>query len=512
MNIDPRSNYKNRNDTVLVDTVFTTALPTGYTDIASGTYSSGYVAGSLGWNKTLTYSSNTCLDTTDFIAYIELTAHSKFSMVRKSDSVSGTVCEIDTSALTMKIYAAWNGTATVPAVDVSGTLTITPVLGRKYMVRLRKVWQAVNELSITDMETGAVSSIIGSVKSYQGGTQWGSFGMMFQTGNIKVKRFIYTSEQPRNCRVLIMGHSFIEGNSLYLGNNDYDARYAALIRDSVQGGVAISGKGGATTADLITRIATDLNLYNPEFVIIDCIANDSLYSTWLNNMGVIIGAIRAKKALPILVTGPPRADRQAFIDQCNSYIRSSGEMFIDSAKALTTNNDSVTWGSGMVMGDNVHPTIKGHIAIYERAKIDIPFLFTKAQKRREIAGEFFSQEIEIKKETISVNTVTPSVVYELSTKNDQLISLEAEFVGITSTLDTVRTVWVSTFKNVAGTLTQVGSSVNTVHNYSGIGNGTTEGIGSFSVSGTNILISFIGDVAKSIQVTGYIKVKTLMYI
>ncbi len=59
----------------------------------------------------------------------------------------------------------------------------------------------------------------------------------------------------------------------------------------------------------------------------------------------------------------------------NNYIRESGYLYIDAAKACSVNNDGTTFDGSLFMDDKVHPTIEAHKLIFEQAKKDVPELF-----------------------------------------------------------------------------------------------------------------------------------------
>ena len=55
----------------------------------------------------------------------------------------------------------------------------------------------------------------------------------------------------------------------------------------------------------------------------------------------------------------------------NAWVKASGYRYIDFAKAVGADGTGA-WYSGMLSGDNVHPTAKGAKALYTQVLIDLP--------------------------------------------------------------------------------------------------------------------------------------------
>ena len=77
---------------------------------------------------------------------------------------------------------------------------------------------------------------------------------------------------------------------------------------------------------------------------------------------------------PIFGTLPPEAADSNPVSVQNPYIRSSGYRFIDFARALTVGNDGTTRDSSK-FADTLHPNVAGHLAMYNRVRLDVPELF-----------------------------------------------------------------------------------------------------------------------------------------
>lgn len=102
---------------------------------------------------------------------------------------------------------------------------------------------------------------------------------------------------------------------------------------------------------------------------------------WRLNMNTIaaIAKAEARGSKPVLATLLPRTTIQTtVIDPYNAKVRNRefGDYdFIDFAKAVTLNNDGVTWDPAKAF-DTAHPNAAGQLAMYAQLKADAPYLLT----------------------------------------------------------------------------------------------------------------------------------------
>lgn len=235
----------------------------------------------------------------------------------------------------------------------------------------------LNHLKIENLQTGVIITCEGKSKSQSNGCQWGYGFIRCETQSVvTVQKFIYRSLETLSPRVLFLGHSFIEGNSLASTPEGFDARYAAIIRDSLKGSAVLAGMGGANTNNVLSRLKMDLEPFSPKYVIVDCIANENFASVWHTNMLAIIQKIKDKKAIPILVTASPRLGYENVITTANNLIRGSlGYKYVDLNDVVSDNKSASIWKPFYSLPDGVHPSVMAHKEIAKRFYIDVPELF-----------------------------------------------------------------------------------------------------------------------------------------
>lgn len=353
---------------------------------ASLTLSAGWSAGSDGiaisssggWGNSALLNKYTTIDRVSTRALVQIiNTTSVFSIIRKPTTLNqfGTVAQVDCLTSSLKFYASWDGSTTVPDVAKSISIPFSIVANRKYLLELKKIKAITtvtftdttnlnNTISLTyDQENEAISGV---------GRQWGAPGVMFHSGSIKLKRFTYATEFPNAPKVLVTGHSFVEGYALY-AEGDSSKTYSNLLFDSLNGDVAIAGRGGEDISTINTR--NDIDFFSPTYHLVDIGSNDTVYATWLAGIQSYITKIIASGAIPVLATIVPRSDRQTFINQANDWIRLSGYNYVDFAKAVTLNNDSITQDPTLFWTDLVHPNIAGNAKMFQQLKIDAPYLW-----------------------------------------------------------------------------------------------------------------------------------------
>ncbi|TPG42005.1 GDSL-type esterase/lipase family protein [Flavobacterium pectinovorum] len=343
------------------------------------------ISSSGGWGNSALLNKYTTIDQVSSRALVQIiNTASVFSLIRKPTTLNqfGTVAQVDCSTSMLKIYASWDGSTTIPTVAKSISIPFSIVANRKYLLELKKnkafttftftdTTNLNNTISLTyNQETETISGI---------GRQWGAPGVMFNSGNIKLKRFTYSSEFPNAPKVLVTGHSFVEGYALY-AEGDSGKTYSNLLFNSLNGDVAIAGRGGEDISTINTR--NDIDFFSPTYHLVDIGSNDTVYATWLAGIQTYISKIQASGAIPVLATIVPRSDRQTFINQANDWIRLGAYNYVDFAKAVTVSNDGLTQDVSLFWTDSVHPNIAGNAKMFQQLKIDAPYLwdgYTKPQ-------------------------------------------------------------------------------------------------------------------------------------
>lgn len=157
--------------------------------------------------------------------------------------------------------------------------------------------------------------------------------------------------------LLIIGDSFVECGTIEMESSK---GFAYLARERMGEKCSASGHGGATTAQLITRLDTDANVGLYKYAFLQVGSNDSATGVTVEqfktNMSTIIDFIKSKGAVPILTTIPIRtdADNTAFIEEANAWVKASGYKYVDEYAMIT---------SAHVLQDGIHPNETGHALI-----------------------------------------------------------------------------------------------------------------------------------------------------
>jgi hypothetical protein len=347
-----------------------TIVSDGLKSPSTGTFGSTYAI----WNK------KTVIDKDVTRAIVTVNnASSIFGLIRKpSVSVeAGTKANINGATNTITIYNGWDGTNTALASSVSATIPFSLVVGKKYLIELEKLSSGTKTFSITDISNQQTIKITSNneVNSFSGSC-WDAPGVSFESGDVTFKTLSYGSVYNPKPLVMISGDSFTEGNSLVdFGLGAYDKRWAYLIYGALQNDAVISGRGGESAGGLLLRNDTDF--FKPKYHLFLIGANDVDFNVWKTNYDAFIAKVLANGSIPLLATIAPRADRQAFINQANAYIKTLPYKVINFAKAISLNNDEVTLNPAYYMPDNVHPNLIGHNLMFNQVKIDFPTLFDK---------------------------------------------------------------------------------------------------------------------------------------
>lgn len=287
----------------------------------------------------------------------------------------GSGCFVNFSTGQIGFYAGLSSTSS-QTIKYQRQTTLTFATNRVYIVEMRKQLKK-HILKITDAYSLEYDEYaVFPTGSSDIGEHWGQRSYTADSG-ITVNSFKNYSLEPYNCRLLIIGDSFIEGATGFATN--YNNRYCIRLKRILQGSCAISGFGGAT----ISQIRSFYNAYcktifKPEYVLIAGGTNDTNYNTWQSEISSLIGEIEAVGAIPVLVTITRRLDNDNlnFMQSANDWIRNnSGKRYIDFNIITTVNYDGVTQNTSMFATDKVHPLPKTHEIMTQKALIDVPEIF-----------------------------------------------------------------------------------------------------------------------------------------
>ena len=198
-----------------------------------------------------------------------------------------------------------------------------------------------------------------------GGVAFQSLGGQFRLWEMSQKTLV-----DEHFDFLLIGDSFIEVASTLIPSN---AGFAYLVRKELGTKCSASGRGGATTRELLQRIKADGDVGNYKFVFLQIGANDSISKTitvdiFKNNLLNIIDYFIERGVEPVLTTIPIRTDTDNtnFITEVNPWIKSLGYKFVDEYNIVSGEN---------VLSDGVHPSKNGNICIFNSIKGVIPEVF-----------------------------------------------------------------------------------------------------------------------------------------
>lgn len=162
---------------------------------------------------------------------------------------------------------------------------------------------------------------------------------------------------------------FAFGDS-YFSNASSRWMYYLQNKDSI----CINQYAGESSASAIVDFRTLIKHGNPKFILWCLGMNDGTdadentpSSKWLPHIQEVIETCEKNNIVPILATIPsvPNISHKGK----NKWIRESGYHYIDFAKAVEADENG-NWYSGLLSGDNVHPTEKGAKVLYSRAIAD----------------------------------------------------------------------------------------------------------------------------------------------
>lgn len=92
-------------------------------------------------------------------------------------------------------------------------------------------------------------------------------------------------------------------------------------------------------------------------------------ANWLNDIEKVIEYCNKNSIIPILATIPSVPN--IYHEGKNNYVRNSGLRYIDFAKAVNAQPDG-TWTTGLLSGDNIHPTGAGAKVLASQVLVDFP--------------------------------------------------------------------------------------------------------------------------------------------
>ncbi|MGZ4034473.1 MAG: GDSL-type esterase/lipase family protein [Bacteroidia bacterium] len=292
--------------------------------------------------------------------------------IGKYSGIAGTMIEFGGTDSTSKILV-YKLSGTTPTFITQFILPFNFTLGSNYDIRIgKRIRQLVIEVTSDD----SINHFYNDSMYYPSpffGCLWGTPFIGCESGTISVSDFSLTTPYNLSPRLSVWGDSFIEGNAL----SDVEQRYVSLIMDSIgHQNIAIMGRGGEASTGLDTRFPAESQWFGgSKYALLAIGVNDNNFSVWQNNTLKDLDTLKKRGIIPIIATLSPRSDRLAFIAQVNTWIRTVYDgPYIDLNKAISTTGGT-HWNTGMGVPDSIHPSVAGHLAIYNRILLEAPYIF-----------------------------------------------------------------------------------------------------------------------------------------
>lgn len=324
--------------------------------------------GQMSENGQLTFPYAIATENLDFVAKIRVESQSNFGLCRLGADDRGTMLLLQDSIVT--INRLDNGVAKE---IYSYKMPFKVIEGRTYVLRMYKenknlVFSVLSERGELYVNKAQYDF------SHDFGRSWGYPSVFCLDGEIKVEDAFLKNTFQEKVSMAVFGDSLIEGWGII---DSLELRYAALIRDYLGSeNVYISGRGGDNTTILLERYEVELKSIDSKYVILAIGTNDHNLQLFKSNIKALINKTRQSNQIPILVTITPREGIP--IEEMNSFIRTSGELYIDMNKAVNDGREGY-WKPELVNEDEVHPNVLGNEKMFRRIFFDLPFLFSTKQ-------------------------------------------------------------------------------------------------------------------------------------
>lgn len=199
------------------------------------------------------------------------------------------------------------------------------------------------------------------------GYGYGDYFVISQNSTLTECKFTWASGDFRK-NVWVFGDSYVSISpdrwTYYLKDDEYLEN------------IFLNGYSGERSPVALDAFKNALNYYGtPKYIVWELGMNDgsdgdlSPEETWLQTIEEVLTLCEENSIVPILATIPtvPLVNNE----RKNYYVRNSGLRYIDFAEAVGAQNNG-TWYNGMLSDDNIHPTVNGAKALYQRVLLDFP--------------------------------------------------------------------------------------------------------------------------------------------
>lgn len=217
------------------------------------------------------------------------------------------------------------------------------------------------------------------IKLYADGSVYSVTYDWYQTGGTVTEPRIVSNGAVFSDATLIVTYEASNRGIWYFGDS-YISLSAErwpyyLNDDGYYKNALLNGAPGGTSGGAMIAFNALLNIGTPQIAVFATGMNDGSDTNgepptaWKNNRDTFISLCEENGITPIFCTIPtvPSVNNESK----NAWVKASGYRYIDFAKAVGANSSGV-WYSGMLSGDNVHPTATGAKALYTQVLIDLP--------------------------------------------------------------------------------------------------------------------------------------------
>jgi len=359
------------------------SLPSGWVENGGWTVSDGLIApGAGGWDVAAYFDDYSSAGFRTIIARLEvLDASGAFGISSDpQEGFSGGQAIIDGAAGTLGLYT-YDGSSSAGTLVTSAPLSAALTVGDILMLTVKRD-DLVITATVTNARTQATATATydytASATPSRRPFFHGKPGVVDHDGSgVKALYFAAWADSVRRLDTLFIGDSNGEGSNDPSVGSSWMNQLAALQ----PGRRLVCARGGDETANFMLRMATDLQALRPRRVVLAMGTNDTDLNAWRANLAIIIAAVEAIGAEPVLCTFPPRTGAQTLRDNQNADVL--GDYFgphrvIDVAASVTDANDRVTWDAARVMADLIHMNAAGQAAVFAQAQIDVPELGVSA--------------------------------------------------------------------------------------------------------------------------------------
>ena len=286
-------------------------------------------------------------------------------------NLAGSLFTVDAQNNKIIIHEQFPNLDSIPAERVSTTFNF--VIGREYNLSLIKE-KRKNIMVVTDMVTGISKSIetdctavIGDlINEFAGGRQNGKFGIWNRQGTENYISNLYITTKLKEPLLYITGDSICEGDRCKIGYRYSDKCEEVLGKDNV----AISGMSGTQITHVLDRLKNELPFIKPKYCMVTIGTNGG---NTTENIQELLNYIESLNIIPILNHVSQTSNNSAnniniLLDAFSKYIGCKFDI------ATSINNDITQYYDSSLYGDTVHPNELGNEKMFERFKIDVPYL------------------------------------------------------------------------------------------------------------------------------------------